>query len=346
MSGRSERKTNPTQVDVARLAGVSRTTVSYVLSGSANVSIPEETRQRIWSAVETLGYTPHAQAQRLRSGKANTITMLFPWDEASKQIELEFLTGAARAATEENYFFNLITAPLSEETLLSLYRGAQTDGVILMQIRLQDWRVDLLRGNGYPFVVIGRCEDNTELSYVDIEYDQAIWKGFKHLVDLGHSDIGFLTFPATWFLEGNTGPNQCMRGFEQAQRTFDIRTALREVPMSVEDVYQATNELFDELPQMTAIVSAYSATQGGTYRALFDRGLRIPDDFSIVGITGEANAGLMMPALTAFDSHNFERGYRAAKILLKKLQSESPITEQIVLPMELTIRETTGPAPH
>jgi DNA-binding LacI/PurR family transcriptional regulator len=65
-----------------------------------------------------------------------------------------------------------------------------------------------------------------------------------------------------------------------------------------------------------------------------------------VGITGEANAGLMMPALTAFDSHNFERGYRAAKILLKKLRSESPITEQIVLPMELTIRETTGPAPH
>ena len=89
--------------------------------------------------------------------------MLFPWDEASEQIELEFLTGAARAATEENYFFNLITAPLSEENLLSLYRGTQTDGVILMQIRLQDWRVDLLRKNDYPFVVIGRCEDNTGL---------------------------------------------------------------------------------------------------------------------------------------------------------------------------------------
>jgi len=344
MAGKTERKTNPTQVDVARLAGVSRTTVSYVLSGSANVSIPEETRQRIWNAVETLGYTPHAPAQRLRSGKASTITMLFPWDDASKQIELEFLTGAARAATEENYFFNLITAPLSEESLLSLYRGAQTDGVILMQIRLQDWRVDLLRENDYPFVIIGRCEDNTGLSFVDIEYEQTIWEAFSHLVDLGHRNIGFLTFPAAWRLEGNTGPMHCMQGFERAQRTFDIKTAFREVAMSVEDVYQATHELFDELPQMTAIVSAYSATQAGTYRALFDRGLRIPDDFSVVGIAGEANAGLMMPALTAFDSQNFERGYRAAKILLELIQSESPLVEQLVLPMELTIRETTGPA--
>lgn len=346
MPKKTGRKTNPTQLDVARLAGVSRTTVSYVLNDSTDVSIPEETRQRILDAVETLGYTPHAQAQRLRSGKAHTITMLFPWDEASKQIELEFLTGAARAATEENYFFNLITAPMSEENLLSLYRGTQTDGVVLMQIHLQDWRVDLLRDNDYPFVVIGRCEDNTGLSYVDIEYDQAIWGAFKHLFDLGHRNIGFLTFPEAWRLEGNTAPAQCIRGYEQAQRTFAVNTAVREVTMSVDDVYQATYELFDELPQMTAIVSAYSATQAGTYRALFDRGLRIPDDFSVVGIAGEANAGLMMPALTAFDSQNFERGYRAAKILFKMLQSASPVVEQIVLPMELTVRETTGPAPH
>ena len=107
-------------------------------------------------------------------------------------------------------------------------------------------------------------------SYVDIEYDQAILGAFKHLVELGHKNIGFLTFPAAWRLEGNTGPTQCMQGFEQARRTFDINTAVREVAMSVDDVYQATFELFDELPQMTAIVSAYSATQAGTYRALFE----------------------------------------------------------------------------
>jgi DNA-binding LacI/PurR family transcriptional regulator len=342
----SKLKSFPTQADVAKLAGVSRTTVSYVLSNNASVSIPEETRQRIRNAVEELGYTPHTQAQRLRSGKTNTITMLFPWDENCTQIELEFLTGAARAATEEEYFFNLITAPVSEETLLNLYRGRQTDGVILMQIRLRDWRVDLLREHAYPFVIIGSCEDNTGVSFVDIEYDKAIFKAFEHLVELGHREIGFLTFPARWYMDGNTGPVQCMQGYEQARREFGITTAFREVALSVDDMYQAMTELLNELPRMTGLVTSYSATLAGAYRALSGRGLRIPDDFSVVGIAGEASAGLMIPALTGFDSRNFERGYRAAEILLKTLQSDAPVAEHVFLPFELIVRETTAPPPR
>jgi transcriptional regulator with XRE-family HTH domain len=120
MQNKGARPSPPTQTDVARLAGVSRTTVSYVLSNNTSVSIPEETRERIWKAAAKLNYTPHTQAQRLRSGKTGTITMLYPWDDVSTQIELEFLTGAARAATEEEHFLNLITAPMSEQSLLNL----------------------------------------------------------------------------------------------------------------------------------------------------------------------------------------------------------------------------------
>ncbi len=339
-------KSLPTQADVAKLAGVSRTTVSYVLNNNASVSIPEETQRRVRDAAEALGYTPHSQAQRLRSGKTNTITMLFPWDENCTQIELEFLTGAARAATEEEYFFNLITVPVSAEKLLNLYRGRQTDGVILMQIRLHDWRVDLLRENEFPFVIIGSCADNTGVSFVDIEYDKGVFQSFEHLVELGHREIGFLTFPEAWRLDGNTGPVQCMQGFEAALREFGITSAFREVALSVDDMYQAMNELLEELPNMTGLVTAYSATLAGVYRALADRGLRIPDDFSIVGIVGEASAGLMIPSLTGFDSMNFERGYRAARLLLKNLQAETPATEHVYLPFELIVRETSGPPPR
>lgn len=346
MQEKSPRMPLPTQLDVAKLAGVSRTTVSYVLSNNASVSIPDETRQRIWDAVEQLGYTPHMQAQRLRSGKTRTITMLYPWDDTCTQIELEFLTGAARAATEEDYFFNLITAPVTEESLLNLYRGRQTDGVILMQIRLRDWRVDLLRKHQYPFVIIGSCEDNAGLSFVDIEYDRAIFDAFKHLVDLGHRNIGFLTFPEPWRKEGNTAPVQCMRAYEQAREAFGITTAVREVPLSVEGMYDGFTEILEELPQVTGLVTSYSATLGGAYRAAFDHGRKIPDDLSVVGIVGEANAGMMIPALTGFDSQNFERGYHAAKILLRSLQSDQFVPEQVFLPFELVIRETTGHPPR
>lgn len=346
MSGKASRVSSPTQADVAKLAGVSRTTVSYVLNNNTSVTIPEETRRRIWSAVEQLGYTPHTQAQALRSGKTRTITMLYPWDDTCNQIELEFLTGAARAATEEDFFFNLITAPLAEEGLLNLYRGKQTDGVILMQIRLHDWRVDLLRKNHYPFVVIGSCEDNTGLSFVDIEYDRAIFEAFKHLVELGHRNIGFLTFPESWRKSGNTAPVQCMRAHEQARQAFNITTAVREVPLSVEGMYEGFTEILNELPHVTGLVTSYSATLGGAYRAAFDHGRKIPDDLSVVGIVGEANASMMIPALTGFDSQNFERGYRAAKILLKSLQSDHFVPEQVFLPFELAIRETTSRPPQ
>jgi len=341
MPNKGARPSPPTQTDVARLAGVSRTTVSYVLSNNTSVSIPEETRERIWKAAADLNYTPHTQAQRLRSGKTGTITMLYPWDDVSTQIELEFLTGAARAATEEEYFFNLITAPISEQSLLNLYRGRQTDGLILMQVRLRDWRVELLRDNNYPFVLIGSCEDNTGLSFVDIDYETALFTAFEHLAELGHQDIGFLTFPARWRHEGNTAPVQCIRAYEKARRHLNISAAVREVPYSVEGMYQGFIELLDELPHMTGLVVSYAATLGGVYRAAFDHDLRIPDDLSIVGIAGEASAGLLAPALTGFDSQNFERGYRAAKILLRMLQSDDFTPEQVFLPFELITRDTT-----
>jgi len=341
MSKKAARPSPPTQADVAKLAGVSRTTVSYVLNNNTSASIPEETRERIWKAAAELSYTPHTQAQRLRSGKTRTITMLYPWDDVSTQIELEFLTGAARAATEEEYFFNLITAPISEQTLLNLYRGRQTDGLIVMQVRLHDWRVELLRENNYPFVLIGSCEDNTGLSFVDIDYETAIFTSFEHLAELGHRRIGLLTFPARWRQMGNTAPVQCMRAYEKAKHKLNIAAAAREVPYSVEGMYQGFNELLDELPNMTGLVVSYAATLGGVYRAAFDHGLQIPEDLSIVGIAGEASAGLIVPALTGFDSQNFERGYRAAKILLRMLQSDDFTPEQVFLPFELVVRNTT-----
>lgn len=86
---------------------------------------------------------------------------------------------------------------------------------------------------------------------------------------------------------------------------------------------------------------SYAATLGGVYRAAFDHDLKIPDDLSIVGIAGEASAGLLVPALTGFDSQNFKRGYQAAKILLRMLQTDDFTPEQVFLPFELIVRDTT-----
>src|SRR5688500_3788199 len=154
--------------DVAKAAGVSVSTVSRILNGKLDVA--EATRVRVQKIIEELGYMPHAQAQRLRAGRTRNIAFIFPLREYGNlpynPLQTAFIVGAAEAAGEKEYYFSLHTRPLTKRSLLSLYQSAQVDGLVLMQIHTNDWRVDLLRQRGYPFVMIGHTNDNTGLSYI------------------------------------------------------------------------------------------------------------------------------------------------------------------------------------
>ena len=136
--------TEITIVDVAREAGVSVSTVSRILNDKPDVS--EATRKRVKQVIEELEFRPHSQAQRLAAGKTRTIALLNPLDYMFfSQLEMAFFAGASNAAGEEKYFFNLITTPIEEMDLLGLYRSSQVDGVILMEIMMEDRRVNSLR---------------------------------------------------------------------------------------------------------------------------------------------------------------------------------------------------------
>src|SRR5262249_54590296 len=131
-----------TIADVARAAGVSISTVSRILNGRQDVAA--STRERVQRVIEEMGYTPHAQAQGLRAGKTRNIALLFPMkypgEPLYNSLELDFVLGAAAAAGERGYFFNLLPMPVTPESLLALFRGGQVDGAVLMQIHAQDWR--------------------------------------------------------------------------------------------------------------------------------------------------------------------------------------------------------------
>ena len=109
----------------------------------------------------------------------------------------EIITSAALGCQKEGYSLNVFANLLSENDLLSIFRSGQADGMILMEILTHDSRVDLLHKNNIPFVMIGRCADNTELSYVDVDINKGIADAMQHLVDLGHRNIGFITLSPT-----------------------------------------------------------------------------------------------------------------------------------------------------
>ncbi|MCZ7544279.1 MAG: LacI family transcriptional regulator [Anaerolineae bacterium] len=336
---------SPTIADVARAAGISISTVSRILNNKPDVA--EATRQRVLQIIEELGYTPDARAQGLAAGKSRTIGMLYPIENLDlTNLELEFFVGAATAAGEADYFFNLITRPVTQNRLLNLYRSAQIDGVILMQINVQDWRVDLLRERGYPFVMIGHCADNTGLSYIDLDFESAIIKAMEHLIELGHREIALIGHSPAAHEQGFGPAVRSLLGFRRACETYGLRVPYRKVNLSNQGAYRATLELLDAHPGLTALVAVDGGTAMGTLRALQQAGRRIPDDISVLAMTTEKVAQLVTPPLTHIDFPTETMGQWAAEMLIKMLRGEASEPEQVMLEARLVIRESTGPVRH
>ncbi len=334
-----------TIADIARLAQVSVSTVSRILNDKPDVA--EATRQRVLKVIQETGYTPDVSAQRLASGAATgrsrVITLLFPTDHAEfTQLELDFFIGAAASCSKYDAFFNLMTEPMDADHLLNLYRTGQTDGVILMQIRMDDWRPELLTRHEYPFVMIGRCATNERYRYIDLDFEQAVEIAFEHLVALGHRRIAFIARPSSARVQQIGPAVRLMAGYERALAHHGLAPLYREVNLTVPDVYEATLSLLDEAPELTAVVTVHGASSAGIIRALRDRDRLVPDDCSVVALATERIAQLVTPALTAINFPTDTMGYQAATMLIQALQQPALPVEQILLQPKLVVRESAS----
>jgi DNA-binding LacI/PurR family transcriptional regulator len=333
--------------DVAQKAGVSLMTVSRVVNGKNNVA--EETRLQVLRVIDELGYVPHLQAQRLASGKTRTIVLHYPLSNPrlfSNMIEMNFITGIAQGAAEEEYYFSLMTGALTPPDLLKLCRSVHADGLILMKVALRDWRVELLREHNYPFVMIGRTENNQGLAFIDLDFENAILEAYSHLVSLGHQHIGFLTFSKEWRSEGIGPAVRSMQGFKNAVKRFKLTPLYRESDLIVKQAYSAAKSLLTEHPQLTAIVTMHNTLAVGGILALQEIGRKVPDDCSIVGLPASDESELIIPPLTGIEWSFQDIGYQAAKMLIRELNGANRKPEQILIPPKLTIRSSTAPAPR
>jgi DNA-binding LacI/PurR family transcriptional regulator len=329
--------------DVARVAGVSISTVSRVLNNKPDVA--QKTRSHVQRVIHELGYTPYVQT--IQQSKTNTLSLHYPLQSQTRlevtDIELDFILGASSASGEETFALNLLTRDLSTYELLDAYRTGQIQGMILMETTLEDWRVQLLREYNYPFVMIGRCTDNKGLSYIDLDLEGAVTQAFEHLIALGHRQIGFLGFPASLHKRGLSSAHQLQIGYERVVVRNNLPAYYRHVDFGVQYAYQAACDLLDEAPGLTAVVMAYSATVVGLIRALQERNRSVPEDFSMVGIAPGKIASLLHPALCSVDFPFQQVGYQAAKMLMQQIAEGTSGVQQILIPPQLIVRETTGP---
>ncbi len=317
--------------DVARIAGVSVSTVSRTINNRPDVA--KRTRERILHIIDELGYEPHLQAQSLAAGQPRTIALLFPIEHKhSTQLELDFVLSASYASAQQNHNFNLITLEINADRLLNLYRRSQVAGVILMQIKLDDWRVQLLKEHDLPFVMIGRTADDTGLNSIDFDFEAGVELAFRQLYDLGHREIGFLTRPAASRVAKLGSASRLMAGYVVVRDTLGLTEHVREADLNIDAMYAAAEALLAE--GVTAMVTVNGATVPGVFRAA-------GYDFPVVGIATEKTAELVTPRLTAVEFPSSAMGAQAAAMLIERMMNPDLPPEQIILPPRLVERDST-----
>jgi DNA-binding LacI/PurR family transcriptional regulator len=329
--------------DVAKRANVALSTVSYALNGTRPIS--EETRQRIADAMKELGYRPHPLARGLASKRTRILAILFPKTERGLGItELDFVASAAEAASKNGYHLVVWSAETNDlDELEQLTQQGLVDGVILMEVHVNDQRVNLLRDLGFPFSMIGRCDDDRD-GYVDIAFKQTIAEAMDHLVKLGHRNIAYINQSQASYDTGYGPVVRTKVAFEDYVHDSGVNGVMRFCHPSPECGYEAFSALLQEFPDLTAVLSMNDRAIPGIMRAVIERGWKIPDDFSLVTIvTSVRMAEMMLPTLTTLEPPSTELGRLATELLIEHLEGTGDGNPRILIPCHLVEGESSGP---
>jgi len=334
----------PTQADVAKLAGVSQATVSYVLSDNAVISVPEETRGRILAAVDELGYVPNGIARSLRTRRTYMIAAVIP--DITNPFYPAFERGVQEAAEASGYdliVFNTGgTAEKERRCVRSLQQG-RVDGVVAVffHLKAEDLR-PLLERN----VALVRLEAvkkgagglDLPLDNLYVDNVAASRAAVEHLIGRGHERIGMIA--------GQGGPRQArVRGYHGALAEHGLppdEALLRDGDFSEEGGHRAMRSLLEGPLPPTAVFAASDVMAVGALVAIREAGLRVPEDVAVVGFDDIPVARLITPPLTTVAQFQENLGVRAAGMLLERLDGKAPERGRSEeMPYELIVREST-----
>jgi LacI family transcriptional regulator len=327
--------------EVARAADVSVATVSHVINGTRFVS--PALADRVQAAMGTLGYTPDATARSLRVRRTQTIGLVIP-DNSNP-----FFAQLAQVIEEEGFeagyttiLGNSTEQADRERRYVQTLVSKRVDGLIVALSREDDGTLDrILRPAKIPVVVIDR---DVTLRGADIVlYDNAGGSSAaaRHLLELGHRRIAFIAGPS------DVQPAaERVRGFRHALHAAGVelaREAVAEADFHYDGGREATAALLKSSDGITAIVAANDLMAAGALRALADRGIRVPQEMSVVGFDDAPLAEMVSPALTTVRQPLQEMAQMAVSLLLARIAGQDSQVQRHVLPTELVVRESTGP---
>ena len=324
-----------TITDVARHAGVSPSTVSYVLTG--NRSISEETRARVRSSIEELNYKRHAVGRALRGGKTNVVALVVPfYDWFSEPVLMPYIYGVVDGARRHGWNVMLVTG--QDADVDEVVGGKMVDGVVLMEVRVDDERLRMIEQLAVPAVCLGMPSEPVNLPFVDFDFQQAGRLCVEHLVAVGHRNIALIASPPGTF-EKNLGYAQRLwRGVAGSLAEAGLTFHGLPVEQTVEGAERALDTLFEREPALSGLIVHSEGVIDLLMQALQQRGKAVPADLSVVAIGWGELTRHFVPPLTCVNVPAVEMGRTAIELL-----AEQPPGK--LLPAVLVPGGTVAPPP-
>lgn len=334
----SRTTSRPTIIDVAASAGVSKSLVSLVLRGSSSVS--EEKRRLVLAAAAELGYRPNGVARSLVQRRSNLFGILL--SDLHNPFFAEVIDGVQAEAGAKGY--NTIMSvvdhrALAERRALDTLLELRIDGLILASPMLEINAITLA-SKEVPVVLVARRARMGSVDSVSNDDPTGAALVVQHLADLGHESIAHIDGG------GGAGAAERRKGYERAMQRRNLDAHIRVIPGSYTDEggRQGVAALFDgSVPPPTAIFVANDLAALGALSALAERGLRVPEDVSVVGYDNTALAAVSQIHLTTVDQPRPDMGRTAVTLLLERLGGRRDTARHVLMPPTLVVRGTTAP---
>jgi DNA-binding LacI/PurR family transcriptional regulator len=331
-----------TLADVAAHAGVSASTVSYVMSGKRSIS--RTTTDRVMRAVAELGYQPHASARALASNRTSFIALMVPLrSDMYVPVIMEIVMAVATAAREHGQDIMLLTGGEGPDGVRRIAASGIADAIILMDVELDDERIPVLREAPIPAVLIGLPSDASGLTCVDLDFQAAGAACADHLADLGHRDIALIGESKSVYRRHTGFAARTLDGFQRRTRERRLRAVHRPCDGTFASTAGILTRILDERPTTSGVVVQNEAAIRPTLDLLRQFGRVIPEDVSVVAICPDQLALQSSPQLTSVSIPAEEMGRSAVDLVMAQL-SGRPTDGTTLIPPTLTVRDSSAAA--
>ncbi|WP_308636760.1 LacI family DNA-binding transcriptional regulator [Paenibacillus silvisoli] len=329
--------------DIAKIAGVSPSTVSRVVSNHPRIS--QETSRKVKAIMDQLGYHPNMMAKSLVSKTTQTIGIVLP--RPAEELFLNFffgelIRGIVTQATRAGYdmLMTTVTSDSNElEAISRLVLGRRVDGILLLSSRTSDPIIGFLKQQNFPFVLIGRSDEFPDVLSIDNNNIQAAYDATGHFIAQGHKRIGFISGPPNLVVSQDR-----LAGYKKALKEANLpfqQEWVLEGDLLQQSGYRAMS-FFMSLPDRpTALVIFDDLLAFGVLRGLTELGYSVPLDISIVSFNNIPLSELASTPISSVDIGTYQLGYTASQSLLRIVQDEPLLQNQIIIPHRLIVRESS-----